>query len=78
MNEKQLQTWHEAVFARRSRRRFDGRPAEPCSLARVSEMYEGFHPFGSARVVLVRKAPGDVFKGLVGSYGSVRDRRTAS
>jgi nitroreductase len=73
MNEKKLRAWREAVFVRRSCRRFDGRPAEPRALARVDEVCEGFHPFGSARAVLVRKAPRNVFKGVVGSYGSVRD-----
>lgn len=73
MNDKKLRAWHGAVFTRRSRRRFDGKPAEPWALAKVGEVCDGFHPFGAARVVLVRKAPQEVFKGVVGSYGSVRD-----
>ena len=72
MDDKRMRAWHKAVLARRSRRQFDGRPTEPQALSGVSEVCEGFRPFGSARVVLVRKAPGDVFKGVVGSYGRVR------
>lgn len=72
MEDKWLRAWYEAVFARRSRRQFDGKPAEPRALAKVAEVCDGFRPFGSARAVLVRKAPQKVFKGVVGSYGGVR------
>ena len=64
--------WHPAIFARRSRRQFDGRPMEPGVLQRLEEVCREFRPFPEARAVLVSEPPDDILKGAIGSYGKVK------
>ncbi len=64
--------WHRAGRVRVSRRRFDPRPAPPEALAALGEHCAAFRPFGSARAELVREAPADLFRGVVGAYGAVK------
>lgn len=65
--------WLAAVARRRSRRAFDGQPVEEATLDALDQVCSDFRPYPDARVVLVRRPAVDIFTGLVGSYGKVRD-----
>jgi len=65
--------WLAAVARRVSRRVFDGQPAETAALDALEGVCSGFRPFPDARIVLVRAPHVDIFKGLIGSYGKVRN-----
>lgn len=64
--------WYDAVFARRSRRQFDGRPLDPAHLRRIEEVCEGFRPWPAVRSVLVAERPDAILTGAIGSYGKVK------
>ncbi|MDW7711670.1 MAG: nitroreductase family protein [Deferrisomatales bacterium] len=66
------QRWHEALERRGSRRRFQ--PAAPAQglLHRLDALCREFRPFGAVRAVLLRQAPPDLFRGVLGAYGSVK------
>src|SRR4030042_1765706 len=66
--------WHPAIRKRRSRRRFDpDLPIAPEALAAVDKVWRQFAPFPHARSRLVTESADSVFKGIVGSYGKVKD-----
>ena len=65
--------WLGVIGRRRSRRAFDGIPAEPWELERVEQLLERWRPYPDARVVLVEEPSANVFTGIVGSYGRVHD-----
>ncbi|TDB38279.1 MAG: hypothetical protein D9V44_09670 [Actinobacteria bacterium] len=69
--------WTDAIFVRRSKRRFDGRPADADAAAALADMAERFHPYDDTRVVVVPNAPKDLFTGVIGSYGRVVDAASA-
>ncbi len=64
-------TWARAIPTRHSRRSFDGTPAPHEALRALEGLCAGFRPYPDARVVLVGSAPGDLFRGIVGSYAKV-------
>jgi hypothetical protein len=63
--------WLEALPARVSRRRFDGRPADAETLSSFDEHCRSFCPYDEARVVLLRDVPAGLFTGIVGGYGKI-------
>lgn len=64
--------WLKALTVRVSSRRYDGASVSPDLLDRLDETCGNLTvPGGSARPVLIRTAPADVFTGLIGSYGGV-------
>lgn len=64
--------WLDALGVRVSSRRYDGETISPAILDRIDQTCGTLAlPGGSARAVLVREAPPEVFTGLVGSYGKV-------
>ena len=65
--------WHAAIALRRSRRRFDPALPDRTLLERMREVCEQFRPFAGVRAVLVTRPAEDVFKGLAGSYGKVKN-----
>jgi hypothetical protein len=66
--------WHLVIGKRRSRRYFDpNRPIEPDILAALDIICTQFKPFSYARTRLVTKSVNNVFKGVVGSYGKIKD-----
>src|SRR4030042_4314237 len=66
--------WHPAIRKRRSRRRFDpDLPIAPEALAALDKVCRQFAPFPHARSRLVTESADSVFKGIVGSYGKVKD-----
>jgi len=66
--------WHLAIAKRRSRRHFDpNRPLEPDTLAALDIVCNQFAPFPNARSRLVTESAKSVFKGIIGSYGKIKD-----
>ena len=66
--------WHLAITERRSRRHFDlNRPIEPETLVALDTLCKQFRPFPHARSRLVTESAKDVFKGIIGSYGKIKD-----
>jgi nitroreductase len=63
--------WHQAILFRRSRRSFHPRTVEPAKLDRIERLCLDFRPYPASRAVLVRRPPEEVFRGLIGSTGSV-------
>ncbi|MBT9141576.1 MAG: hypothetical protein DDT30_02176 [Dehalococcoidia bacterium] len=66
--------WHLAITERRSRRQFDlNRPIEPETLVALDTLCKQFRPFPHARSRLVTESGKGIFKGIVGSYGKIKD-----
>jgi len=65
--------WLAAVARRQSRRAYDGRRVPAAMLDAIERACERFRPYPDARVVLVREPVLDVFTGVLGSYGKVRN-----
>lgn len=64
--------WERAIAARVSRRRYLPRDPDPSLLQRLEDHCARFRPLGAARALLVSPCPPDLFRGIVGSYGSIR------
>src|SRR4030043_735210 len=66
--------WHPAIRKRRARRRFDpDLPIAPEALAALDKVCRQFAPFTHAHSRLVTESADSVFKGIIGSYGKVKD-----
>ena len=66
--------WHLAIEKRRSRRHFDPNiPLPPEALAALDKVCNQFAPFPHAQSRLVTESAESVFKGIIGSYGKVKD-----
>ncbi len=66
--------WHLAIEKRRSRRHFDPNlPIAPEALAALDKVCNQFAPFRHARSCLVTESAKSVFKGIIGSYGKIKD-----
>jgi nitroreductase len=63
--------WAAAVVARHSTRTFNGSPVPPDLLERMEMFVSRLPAIDTARVLVVRKVPGDVFTGFAGGYGRV-------
>jgi hypothetical protein len=67
-----VRRWHEALARRVSRRRFETVAPAGELLDPLEALCGGFRPFGAARAMLLRRSPPGLFRGIVGSYGSVK------
>ena len=66
--------WHLVIEKRRSRRHFDPNlPIAPETLAALDKVCNQFGPFPHARSRLVTESAESVFKGVIGSYGKIKD-----
>lgn len=66
--------WYSAIEKRRSRRHFDpDRPIEPEIMEALNSICEKFKPFPHARSCCVTTSVNDVFKGIIGSYGKIKN-----
>lgn len=70
-SEAPVADWLAAAKVRHSRRSYNGEPVAPELLDQMRATCEHFRPSQIARVMLIEKAPADVFSGIVGSYGRV-------
>ncbi|MEW6486924.1 MAG: nitroreductase family protein [Thermodesulfobacteriota bacterium] len=64
--------WERAIAARVSRRRYLPRAPDPSLLQRLEDHCARFRPLGAARALPVSPCPPNLFRGIVGSYGSIR------
>jgi len=64
--------WHDALSRRRSIRQYSLKPVEATSLEAMRRVCAEFHPFQSARAVLVTDPPEDIFRGIPGGYGKIK------
>lgn len=68
------QIWYEATKARHSTRTYNGQLLSSDLLTHLNKFTETLNmKLRGARVVLVEKNPDKVFKGIIGSYGKVKD-----
>jgi hypothetical protein len=66
--------WHPAIEKRRSRRHFDPNlPLAPDVLAALDKVCNQFVLFPHARSRLVTESADSVFKGIIGSYGRIKN-----
>ncbi len=66
--------WYPAIEKRRSRRHFDeSRPIESDTLSALDIVCKRFRLFPNARSCLVTELVKGVFRGIVGSYGKIKD-----
>ncbi len=66
--------WYPAVEKRRSRRHFDASQLiAPDKLSALDTVCKQFVPFPGARSCLVTDSVEGVFRGIVGSYGKIKD-----
>jgi hypothetical protein len=66
--------WHPVTAKRRSRRRFNPNlSTAPETLAPLDKVCNEFAPFPHARPRLITESAEIVFKGIIGSYGKVKD-----
>jgi hypothetical protein len=67
-----VRRWEEAIARRVSRRRYLPHAPDSSLLQRLEDHCARFRPLGPARALLVSPCPPDLFRGIVGSYGSIR------
>lgn len=64
--------WYEAIFIRRSRRKYDiNKLVEPHKLEILINICQNFRPFPSARATLFEDKNQIAFLGIIGSYGKI-------
>jgi len=63
--------WHDALSERRSIRQYAPKAVEADQLEAMRRVCAEFHPFQSARAVLVADPGEDIFRGIPGGYGKV-------
>ena len=66
-----VQSWHDAVFIRRSRRKYSDLSLEREKIIKLDKVCQNFRPYEEARAVLIENPDQDIFKGFIGSYGKV-------
>jgi nitroreductase len=66
-------SWYKAIFQRHSRRSYTGDPLPEETIKKLEKTCNDFIPFDGARAVLTRDPPDRVYKGLVGSYGQIKN-----
>ena len=68
-----VDSWYEAIFSRRSRRKFKPEKVPGDKLGRLASVCMNFRPFPEARSVLIGRPGDDVFRGFIGSYGKIEN-----
>jgi nitroreductase len=68
-----VQAWYEAIFSRRSRRKFKKIMVDMDKLDRLSSVCENFRHFPEARSILVKEPNDQVYRGFIGSYGKIEN-----
>jgi nitroreductase len=68
-----VESWYEAIFNRRSHRKFRPEPIPGDKLDRLSFVCLHFRPFPEARSVLVIDPGRQVYRGFIGSYGKIEN-----
>jgi nitroreductase len=68
-----VDSWYSAIFRRTSRRSFLNRVPEEEKIARLEKVCKEFRPFWEARTEFVKKSSEEVFKGVIGKYGKIKE-----
>jgi hypothetical protein len=68
--------WGPGNIKKKSRRRYNGEELKSSQLRRIQSFCKDFRPFSSARAVMVKESPDNVFKGIIGSYGVIKGARS--
>lgn len=68
-----VEAWYEAIFYRRSRRKFQAIRLQKDKLIQLSSVCHNFRPFPEARAVLVDDLDGRIYRGFLGSYGKIEN-----
>jgi nitroreductase len=67
-----VSSWYQAIFQRKSRRSFMAdRPITEDQFNRLESLSRTFRPFSDARVKIIRQAPDNILRGIIGSYGRI-------
>lgn len=69
--------WYDAIGVRLSRRRFTSEPIAHEAAEQLRQFCHEFRPFDDVRVAFIEHAPGELFTGLVGSYGRIEGAPSA-
>lgn len=62
-----ISDWHESIFKRHSRRKFNGRELTIEDLVRLNNFCKEYRPFSGGQAHLVASSVEDVFKGTLGT-----------
>lgn len=68
-----VEAWYEAIFSRRSRRKYKQSTLPEDKLEHLSSVCQNFQPFPEARTVMVRETGDRVYRGFIGSYGKIEN-----
>ena len=68
-----FELWYNVISDRFSQRTFDGEKIGSDSLEVLEDLCENFKPFRGVRAIIVRTPPKRVFKGIIGSYGEIKN-----
>jgi hypothetical protein len=65
--------WYNAIKHRYSQRTFNGEKLSADSLGILEELCDKFRPFRGVRAIILKSPPKGVYKGIVGSYGEIKN-----
>lgn len=68
--------WYRVIEKRRSRRRYKSAALKPGQIKRMQSVCDNFRPYDNARAVLVKESPDNIFKGIIGSYGTIKGAKS--
>ncbi|MHA2141720.1 MAG: nitroreductase family protein [Candidatus Thorarchaeota archaeon] len=68
-----FESWYAAIFQRYSQRTYNGQRLSNESLDRLENLCDEFRPFRGVRALIVKRPPKRVYKGIVGSYGEIKN-----
>jgi len=68
-----VESWYEAIFTRRSRRKYKKDALPQNKLLHLDSVCESFRPFPEARSVLVKESSEQIYRGFIGSYGMIEN-----
>jgi nitroreductase len=68
-----VETWYDGITTRHSRRRYTGEKVPEEVLIKLEEISESFHEIPGVRSIVLRDSPNDLFTGIIGSYGAIKD-----
>ncbi|MFW9803658.1 MAG: nitroreductase family protein [Candidatus Thorarchaeota archaeon] len=68
-----FESWYQAISTRRSIRTYNGQCLDTEVLEHLESLCEEFRPFRGVRASIVRDPPEGVFKGIIGSYGEIKN-----
>jgi nitroreductase len=70
--------WYQVIQSRRSRRQFDASRSVPDQVLKdLKSVCDDFRPFSNTRAVLITRNADEIFKGVIGAYGKVKDAPAA-